>query len=170
MSQTPLPYFFPEALRDGWNVSERERRLGLDRKDHEFLGKVFFATDTARRQQSPPMIAQRIWLDKHRPDALELAGSFILSSTTAYPHAFLYTPYGGLEKFDNRAQILAALSDRLKVPDQAAQLLCFLPLQQQDEQVPDCTRVLTAEAILEGVFEEQEKTLSGYQYKNRQRS
>ncbi|WP_455927016.1 dermonecrotic toxin domain-containing protein [Pseudomonas capeferrum] len=168
MSQTPLPYFFPEALRDGWNVSDRERQLGLDRKDHEFLGKVFFATDTARRQQSPPMIAQRIWLDKHRPDAVELAGSFILSSTTAYPHAFLYTPYGGLEKFDNRTQILAALSERMKVPDQAAQLLCFLPLQTQDAQVPDSTRVLTAEAILEGVFEEQEVTLSGYQDKNRQ--
>ncbi|NWC94252.1 MULTISPECIES: DUF6543 domain-containing protein [unclassified Pseudomonas] len=168
MSQNPLPYFFPEALRDGWNVQDRERQLGLDRNDHEFLGKVFFATDTARRQQSPPMIAQRIWLDQHAPDALELAGSFMLSSTAAYPHAFLYTPYGGLEKFDNCGQLLTTLAERLKVPAQAARLLCFLPLQRQAPPAPDSTPVLTAEAILEGVFEAQEKTLNAYQDKNRQ--
>ncbi|MDF3198878.1 hypothetical protein P3C29_09300 [Pseudomonas sp. 1912-s] len=168
MSHSSLPYFFPEALRDGWNVLERERRLGLDRKDHEFLGKVFFATDTARRQQSPPMIAQRLWLDKNTPNAAELAGSFMMSSNAVYPHAFLYTPYGGLEKFDNRAQALAALSERLKNPAQAALLLRFLPLQQQAIRAADNTPVLTTEAILGGVFEEQEKTLNAYQDKNRQ--
>lgn len=168
MSKNPLPYFFPEALRDGWNVLERERRLGLNREDHEFLGKVFFATDTARREQSPPMIAQSLWLDKNTPNATELAGSFMMSSSAVYPHAFLYTPYGGLEKFDNRAQALAALSERLKNPAQAAQLLRFLPLQQQAIRAADNTPVLTTEAILEGVFEEQEKTLNAYQDKNRQ--
>ncbi|WP_032868492.1 hypothetical protein [Pseudomonas sp. PAMC 26793] len=79
MSHTPLPYFFPEALRVDWRALERERQLNIDSRDIEFLGKVFFASDAGRRQQSPPMIAQRIWLNKSAANAVELAGSFMMS-------------------------------------------------------------------------------------------
>ncbi|MGC6370168.1 dermonecrotic toxin domain-containing protein [Pseudomonas sp. K2I15] len=166
MSQKP--YFFPEAMRVGWRALDRERRLNIDSKDIEFLGKVFFANDAGRRQQSPPMIAQRILLNKEAADAVELAGSFVMSSTSAYPHTFLYTPYGGLEKFDNPAQVLTTLAERLKSQGQATQLLHFLPLKQQASQVLDSTLVLTLANMLGDVFGEQEKTLNFYQAKNRQ--
>ncbi|MHA6575883.1 dermonecrotic toxin domain-containing protein [Pseudomonas yamanorum] len=166
MSQTP--YFFPEAMRVGWRALDRERQLNIDSKDIEFLGKVFFASDAGRRQQSPPMIAQRIWLNKGAADAVELAGSFMMSSTSAYPHAWLYTPYGGLEKFDSPALVLTALKERLKKPADATQLLCFLPLMQQASQVLDDSLVLTPEFMVDDVFGEQENTLRHYQGKNRQ--
>lgn len=168
MSHTPLPYFFPEAMRVGWRALDRERQLNIDSRDIEFLGKVFFASDAGRRQQSPPMIAQRIWLNKNTVNAVELAGSFMMSSTSAYPHAWLYTPYGGLEKFDSPTHVLAALTQRLKIPTDATRLLCFLPLQQQASQVLDNHLVLTPEAMLDDVFGEQEKTLKRYQAVNRQ--
>jgi hypothetical protein len=168
MSPTQPPYFFPEAMRVGWKALDRERQLNIDSKDIEFLRKVFFASDAERRQQSPPMIAQRIWLNKSATDAVELAGSFMMSSTSAYPHAWLYTPYGGLEKFDSPALVLTALKERLKKPADATQLLCFLPLQQQASQVLDNSLVLTSEVMLDDVFDEQEKTLRLYQGKNRQ--
>lgn len=166
MSQAP--YFFPEAMRIGWRALDRERQLNIDSRDIEFLGKVFFASDTGRRQQSPPMIAQRIWLNKSTANTVELAGSFMMSSTNAYPHAWLYTPYGGLEKFDSPAHVLTALTQRLKIPAEATRLLCFLPLQQQASQVLDNRLVLTPEAMLDDVFGEQEKTLRRYQEVNRQ--
>ncbi|NWB54558.1 dermonecrotic toxin domain-containing protein [Pseudomonas sp. F8002] len=168
MSHTPLPYFFPEAMRVGWRALDRERQLNIDSRDIEFLGKVFFASDAGRRQQSPPMIAQRIWLNKSTANAVELAGSFMMSSTSAYPHAWLYTPYGGLEKFDSPAHLLTALTERLKTPDSATQLLYFLPLQQQPSPLLDNRLVLTPEAMLGDVLGEQEKTLRRYQENNRQ--
>jgi len=168
MGQTPLPYFFPEAMRDGWRVLERERHLNIDKTDIGFLGNLFFASDAGRRAQSPPMIAQRIWLNKHTADAVELAGSFMMSSTAAYPHAFLYTPYGGLEKFDNPNLLLTTLTERLKNPVQAEQLLCFLALQQRASLVLDATLALTPEDMHDAVFTEQENTLNRYQDKNRQ--
>jgi hypothetical protein len=166
MSQAP--YFFPEAMRIGWRALDRERQLNIDSRDIEFLGKVFFASDAGRRQQSPPMIAQRIWLNKRTANTVELAGSFMMSSTNAYPHAWLYTPYGGLEKFDSPAHVLTALTQRLKIPADATRLLCFLPLQQQASQMLDNRLVLTPEAMLDDVFGEQEKTLRRYQEVNRQ--
>lgn len=168
MSHTPLPYFFPEALRVDWRALERERQLNIDSRDIEFLGKVFFASDAGRRQQSPPMIAQRIWLNKSAANAVELAGSFMMSSTSAYPHAWLYTPYGGLEKFDSPTHVITALTQRLKIPADATRLLCFLPLQQQASQVLDNSLVLTPETMLDDVWGEQEKTLKRYQQENRQ--
>lgn len=166
MSQNP--YFFPEAMRVGWRALDRERQLNIDSKDIEFLGKVFFANDAGRRQQSPPMIAQRIWLNKSTAHAVELAGSFMMSSNSVYPHAWLYTPYGGLEKFDSPDHVLAALVTRLKSPANATQLLCFVPFEQQASQVLDNSLVLTPEVMVDDVFGEQEKTLRHYQDKNRQ--
>ncbi|MDY7533702.1 hypothetical protein RGV33_18765 [Pseudomonas sp. Bout1] len=163
-----MPYFFAEAMRVGWKVLDRERQLNITPQDIEFLGKVFIASDAGRREKTPPMIAQRVWLNKNTAHAFELAGSFIMSSTSVYPHAFLYTPYGGLEKFDHRPALLAALGERLKTPAQAAQLLCFLPLLQQHQPVLDTTPVLTPEDIAGDVFGDQERILKHYQNKNRE--
>ncbi|MCD7082142.1 hypothetical protein LRQ11_26400 [Pseudomonas sp. MAFF 311095] len=116
MSQVQPPYFFTEALRTGWKERERERHFSITAKDIGFLRNLSFATDATRRAQEPPMIAQALWLNKNTPSALELAGSFMMSSTGDYTPAFLYTPYGGLEKFDNRARLLVELTERLRTP------------------------------------------------------
>lgn len=168
MSQVQPPYFFTEALRTGWKERERERHFSITAKDIGFLRNLSFATDATRRAQEPPMIAQALWLNKNTPSALELAGSFMMSSTGDYTPAFLYTPYGGLEKFDNRARLLVELTERLRDATQADDLLQFIALGTRAGLILDNRLVLTAEDIAQDVFQAQKKALDHQQTLNLQ--
>lgn len=166
MSQPLPPYFFPEALLAGAKTRERERLFGITPQDSAFLTNLFFATAAERREQRPPMLAKKIWLHRNTPDTVELAGSFTMSSTGAYKSAFLYTPYGGLEKFESHVQLLASLTERLKDPERCGALLHFISLHQQNTLKLDSSLVLSVEEIVLDVFVEQEKTLAFHQNKN----
>lgn len=166
MSQPHPPYFFPEALLAGAKTRERERLLGITPQDSAFFTSLFFTTASERRQQRPPMLAKKIWLHRSTPDAVELAGSFTMSSTGAYKSAFLYTPYGGLEKFENHVQLLASLTERLKDPEKAGELLHFVSLHQQNTLKLDSSLKLSDEEIMLDVFVDQEKDLARHQNKN----
>jgi hypothetical protein len=159
MSQQHPAYFFTEALRTGWKERERERHFRITSTDVQFLRNLSFSTDAVRRDQVPPMIAQHLWLNKNSPAAVALAGSFMMSSTGNYTSAFLYTPYGGLEKFTDRAELLAALSERLKDPDKADELLQFVAMGTRRTLRLDSHLVVTPVDIEHDVFDEQKASL-----------
>ncbi|MBF6029502.1 hypothetical protein ICY20_17275 [Pseudomonas sp. P115] len=160
MSQIQPPYFLPEALRSAWKERERERHFAITANDRGFLHSLLLSSNEARRKQMPPMIAQTLWLNKNSPTAVELAGSFIMSSTGTYTSAFLYTPYGGLEKFESRALLLSELTERLKSPSTADDLLAFIAMDTRSRLKLEQPLVLTPEDIEGDVFDEQEKTLN----------
>ncbi len=168
MSQLQPPYFFPEVLRSGWKERERERHFGINANDRGFLRSLPLTSNEARRKQTPPMIAQSLWLNKNSPTAVELAGSFIMSSTGTYTSAFLYTPYGGLEKFDSRALLLSELTERLKTPTRADELLQFIALGTRSGLQLGAPLVLTPVDIEGDVFDEQKKSLDHQQTFNLQ--
>ena len=168
MSQVHPPYFFTEALRTGWKERERERHFSITAKDIGFLRNLSFTHDATRRAQEPPMIAQALWLNKNTPSALELTGSFMMSSEGDYTPAFLYTPYKGLEKFDNRARLLVELTERLRDAKQADDLLQFVALGTRAGLTLDNRLVLTSEDIAHDVFEAQKKALDHQQTLNLQ--
>ncbi|MGY2254209.1 dermonecrotic toxin domain-containing protein [Pseudomonas reactans] len=168
MSQVQPPYFFPEVLRSGWKERDRERHFGINANDRRFLLNLSLSSNEVRRKQSPPMIAQSLWLNKNSPTALELVGSFMMSSTGTYTSAFLYTPYGGLEKFDSRALLLSALTERLKTPAKADELLQFIALGTRSGLKLDTPLVLTPVDIEGDVFDEQKKSLNHQQTLNLQ--
>jgi len=168
MSQVQPPYFFPEVLRSGWKERERERHFGINANDRSFLRNLPLSSNEVRRKQTPPMIAQSLWLNKNSPAALELVGSFMMSSTGTYTSAFLYTPYRGLEKFDGRALLLSALTERLKTPAKADELLQFIALGIRSGLKLDTPLVLTPVDIEGDVFDEQKKSLNHQQTLNLQ--
>lgn len=168
MSQLQAPYFFPEVLRSGWKERERERHFGINANDRGFLRSLPLTSNEARRKQTPPMIAQSLWLNKNSPTAVELAGSFMMSSTGTYTSTFLYTPYGGLEKFDSRALLLSELTERLKTPTKADELLQFIALGTRSGLQLGAPLVLTPVDIEGDVFDEQKKSLDHQQTFNLQ--
>ena len=168
MSQVQPPYFLPEVLRSAWKERDRERHFGINANDRHFLRTLPLASDGARRQQTPPMLAQSLWLNKNSPAALELAGSFMMSSTGTYTAAFLYTPYGGLEKFETRALLLSELTERLQNPNAADDLLAFIALDKRASLKLDTRLVVTPEDIEGDVLDAQKKALERQQTLNLQ--
>ncbi|NWC85157.1 hypothetical protein HX793_27955 [Pseudomonas reactans] len=168
MSQVQPPYFFPEVLRSGWKERERERHFGINANDRRFLRNLPLSSNEVRRKQSPPMIAQSLWLNKNSPTALELVGSFMMSSTGTYTSAFLYTPYGGLEKFDSRALLLSELTERLKTPAKVDELLQFIALGTRSGLKLPRPLVLTPVDIEGNVFDEQKAAIDHQQTLNLQ--
>ncbi|MGY2137466.1 dermonecrotic toxin domain-containing protein [Pseudomonas reactans] len=168
MSQVQPPYFFPEVLRSAWKERDRERHFGISANDREFLRSLPLSSDEERRKQVPPMIAQTLWLNKNSPAELELVGSFMMSSTGTYTSAFLYTPYGGLEKFESRALLLSELTERFKTPAKADELLQFIALGTRSGLRLPRTLLLTPVDIEGDVFDEQIKSLDHQQTRNLQ--
>lgn len=168
MSQVQPPYFFPEVLRSVWKERDRERHFGIDANDRGFLRNLPLSSHEVRGKQVPPMIAQTLWLNKNSPTEQELVGSFMMSSTGTYTRAFLYTPYGGLEKFDSRTLLLSELTERLKTPAKADELLQFIALGTRSGLKLSSPLVLTPVDIEGDVFDQQRKAVEQQQTLNLQ--
>lgn len=122
MARVTPPYYFHEfhrAIRRK-EPSERERTLGLTLKDLDWLEVLYYATDHARRDpalRDHPMTVETFILKLTPKVSIPLAGAFVMSSSPDENKALLYTPYGGIEVFEDREAVIDDLIIRLNKPD-----------------------------------------------------
>ncbi|KTC50503.1 hypothetical protein AO262_35085 [Pseudomonas fluorescens ABAC62] len=171
MAHVTPPYFFDEFLLpvSRKSLSERERALGFTLKDLEWLHTLYYATDTARQDPDVhryPMRVERLLLNLSGQAQITLAGAFMLSPTPDDNKAVLYTPYGGLELFDNRAMLLSELQERLGQPDQRVDLLQFLAISERDSLPVKARPTLTTRVIEGAVMQDQQQAILAAQQKN----
>ena len=153
------PLLFPEALDSPGLWPGLGRTHGLAEKDFRWLADVRLVSDTLRRQQRPPMSAERILLSADSQSPVPLPGAFVLSETPYDKGQLLYTPYEGIRKYYSRANLKAQLEARLKTIDGQDTLLAFLPLAQQ-RRLQNAERIsVTFSIIEEDVFEDRDSTL-----------
>ncbi|WP_409319160.1 dermonecrotic toxin domain-containing protein [Pseudomonas sp. KCJK9016] len=158
----PIPtsvLLFPEALDAPGRWPELGKTHGLEEKDFRWLAHVRLASDTLRRQQRPPMSAERVLLNADSQNPVPLPGAFVLSDTPYDKGQILYTPYEGIRKYHSRTDLKTQLESRLRTTDDQDTLLAFLPLTQQ-RSLQDAERIsVTFSIIEEDVFEERDETL-----------
>lgn len=163
-----LPYFFPEAFvpASRKRLSQGELDRGFTIKDLEWLKHVLFASQADRAKQSAPMQVDRFVLNTPGIDTAPfLAGAFMMSPTPD-KKVFLYTPYGGLEKFNNAGELMDELNDRLDSTDERIELLRFLSIAQRAVLKPGAKITITTSPIEGDVFEDQAATIRLYQRQN----
>lgn len=125
MSTPSTPLFFPQALQSPGQWADLGKVHGLTRKDFQWLIHVKLASHALRRQQNPAMNAERIRVSAGDA-SYALAGSFVLSATPDDGGEILYTPYGGLRKFDSRKSLASHLKTSLDGAGEDHDLLACL--------------------------------------------
>jgi hypothetical protein len=156
----PTPeLLFPEALDSPGLWPELGRIHGLAEKDFRWLADVRLASDALRRQQKPPMLAERILLNADNQIPVPIPGAFVLSDTPYDKGQILYSPYDGIRKYHSRANLKAQLEERLREANDQDTLLAFLSMSQH-RRLQDAQRVSVTFSIIEGdVFEERDAAL-----------
>lgn len=164
-------YFFDEFLLPiKRNLpSQRERALGLSVKDLEWLHTVYQATDAARKdpeRQTYPMSVERLLINVSGQSPIPLAGAFLMSPTPDDGKTLLYTPYGGIQVFDDHASLLVEIGEQLADAVQRVQLISFLSIAQRNA-LPAGTPITLTTTLVEGaVMQDQEEALQACQQDN----
>ncbi|RIJ13414.1 hypothetical protein DXT77_00520 [Pseudomonas sp. 91RF] len=159
MSVPTSPLLFPEALDSPGLWPGLGKTHGLAEKDFNWLADVRLASDALRREQKPPMLAERVLLNADSQNPTPLPGAFVLSKTPYDMGQILYTPYEGIRKYHSRANLTAQLEERLRTSADQDTLLAFLPLSHQ-RRLQDAERISVTFSIIEGdVFEDRDETL-----------
>jgi len=166
MTDQLLPLFFPEALQDIKVLSPRLRALDFTLADLAWLRSVELASHTIRAAQPDPMTVESIALKVKDREPQPLAGSFMLHPTPVDHKAVLYTPYGGLQKFDNPRAVIQALQESLKAPGKRLELLRFLPIAWREAWPKDNSVSLSHAVIDDLVFEHQSRQFAASQGNN----
>ena len=164
-------YFFDEFLlpikRN--SPSERERALGLTVKDLDWLHTVYQASDAARNdpeRQTYPMRVERLLINVSGQPPFPLAGAFLMSPTPDGSKALLYTPYGGIQVFDDHASLLVDVSEQLADAVQRVELMSFVSIAQRNA-LPTSTPITLTTSLVEGaVMQDQEQALKACQQDN----
>jgi len=172
MAQLTPPYFFDEFLRPihRKHPSERERALGLTLKDLDWLMAVYTATHAGRQAREAPMTVETLVIERPGQPATALAGAFMMSPTPDGKKALLYSPYGGIEVFDNRAVALATLRERLRNETQHIDLIRFLSIEERQAFSFSGLFAVTTTTIEGIVFVDQEQAIEASQRQNVQRA
>ncbi|MDO7899375.1 dermonecrotic toxin domain-containing protein [Pseudomonas citrulli] len=156
MTTAPTPLLFPHVL-DANRLDELDDSHGLTQADLDWLKHATLSSDTLRKAQTPPMAAQSIHLQGDGKSPIPLAGCFTLKAladkrtTTAQP-AFLYTPYGGIEKFDDPGALDSRIEALLKDKTQRAELFHWLSIPQRTELNGSAVITTSSQAISGDVF------------------
>ncbi|WLH82313.1 dermonecrotic toxin domain-containing protein [Pseudomonas sp. FP2338] len=164
-------YFFDEFLlpikRN--SPSARERALGLTVKDLDWLHTVYQASDAARKdpeRQTYPMSVERLMINVSGQAPFPLAGAFVMSPTPDAGKALLYTPYGGIQVFDDHASLLVDFAEQLADTVQRVELMSFLSIAQRNA-LPVGTPLTLTTTVVEGaVMQDQEQALEACQQDN----
>ncbi|AKS04891.1 dermonecrotic toxin domain-containing protein [Pseudomonas trivialis] len=172
MASTP-PYFLNEFLQPTIREAptEREHALGLTLSDLDWIHTLFGATDHARRSpqlRKHPMAVETFSINLADKTAIPLAGVFMMSPTPTGNKALLYTPYGGIEVFDNREALLRSVETRLKNTLQSVDIIQFLSIAQRQAFASSTAFTLTTAFIDGAVMEDQQSTIEADQLLNAQ--
>ncbi|PNG42802.1 hypothetical protein A1354_24190 [Pseudomonas asplenii] len=166
MPEPAAPLLFPETLNFPGLWKELGKTHSLNSKDFDWLAHVKLSTHALRNQQSPPMLAQSIYIEVGAAKPIPLAGSFILSETPDDKGAILYTPYDGIKKYESLAILKTLLEKRLQVAEEEDPLLAFLSLAQRRKVSEQTHRTLTYETIKGDIFESQKNHILAAQQVN----
>ncbi|WP_085727069.1 dermonecrotic toxin domain-containing protein [Pseudomonas sp. R37(2017)] len=166
MSTPVTPLFFPQALSMPGLWRELGKTHGLTQKDFQWFSQISLASQALRDRQTPPMLAKTIQLKIPGLEPLPLAGSFLLTATPDDNGVILYTPYGGIQKFANRAALAEELETQLKNAGEGDELLAFMALSQRKAVVAAGEIELDFQTIEGDVFEDQRTSVSNCQQLN----
>jgi len=166
MPETLAPLFLPEALnnRGSWRDWGTTHRLSLN--DFAWLSHVNLTTQAQRGAQSRPMTAERLLIQRSDEDAIPLAGSFVLHPTPDDNGALLYSPFGGLKKFDSLAALKTSVTRDLRDPAQQGELISLLSLEQRQQLAAATAITLGTTLIDNDVFENQQADIRKNQAAN----
>lgn len=168
MSTSITPLYFPEALTQPGLWRALGKTHGLTQKDFEWFSDIELATQALRDEQTPPMLANRILLKIADREPVVLAGSFLLTATPDDDGVILYTPYAGIKKFANHADLIEHLVTQLEAASEDDELLAFMA-QSWRKAVADADAIeLDFQSIDGEVFEDQRDTLLAHQRLNDQ--
>ncbi|MHC8314463.1 dermonecrotic toxin domain-containing protein [Pseudomonas sp. LB3P31] len=166
MTSASSPLFFPQVLNEPGSHTELGKQHSLSSKDFSWLGHIHLATDARRQALTPPMSAERLLLKVKGKPAVGLAGCFMLSATPDDSAAILYTPYGGIEKFDTVELLQAELVMRLSKQAERDVLLRFLSNAQRTQLDGELIAEVTHEIMQDGIFEDQKTVIEANQQHN----
>lgn len=171
MASVTPPYFFQEFHRPvrRKQPSERERALGLTLNDLDWLNTLYYATDQARQDdvlRDHPMRVETIILTLSPEVSIPLAGAFLMSPSPDDNKELLYTPYGGIEVFHDRDEVVDELINRLMNISQRIDLIALLSIEQRKKFPPGTAFTLDTAAIPGAVFEDQARTINANQTLN----
>lgn len=169
MTTSPSPLFFPQVLDEPGTHEELRKTHSLSSKDFSWLSHIELASDELRQKQTPPMSAEKLFLKVKDKVPVPLAGCFMLSSTPDDNDAILYTPYGGIEKFDDVDSLTAELILRLTNESKRDELLRFASIAQRIELEGETVTEITREIITGEVFDDQKTVIKSNQQQNAQR-
>ncbi|WP_434600978.1 hypothetical protein J3P91_15570 [Pseudomonas sp. Z4-7] len=131
MTIAKTPLLFPEIFK-AQRLDELTMPHGLTQADLDWLHHAALPNYTQRGEQSPAMTIETITLDVQGKPLIPLAGCLVLSAPGDYP-AFLYTPYGGIAKFDSPETLEHKLDEMLATPLERNELFRLLSLSQRNE-------------------------------------
>jgi hypothetical protein len=165
MAHVDPPYFFDEYLRpvSRKHPTDRERALGLTLKDVNWLSTVYGATHVGRYNRDAPMTVETLMLKRRGKRAVALAGAFMMSSSPEEKKTALYTPYAGIEVFNQRKDCLDEITRRLKDPTSYLDLIRFVPIEWRNQFNPGHPFTLSTATVEHAVFEDQQNTLRANQ-------
>ena len=137
MTTETTPLLFPEVL-NATRLDELTTPHGLTQADLDWLHHVALPSHTQRAAQTPPMFAETIMLQAEQKPPIAPAGCFVLStasnsSQTGTHPTFLYTPSGGIEKFDNLASLEEKIDQMRQDTAQRDDLFRLLSISQRSE-------------------------------------
>ncbi|WP_024780173.1 dermonecrotic toxin domain-containing protein [Pseudomonas corrugata] len=137
MTRETTPLLLP-AILNANRLDELSATHGLTQTDLDWLRHAALPSHTLRAAQTPSMCAETILLHAGGQAPIPLAGCFTLTSLpeagTSPPRpAFLYTPQGGIEKFDRPEALQTRIDQMLATPAERDDLFQLLSISQRAE-------------------------------------
>ncbi|MBV4458195.1 hypothetical protein KVG96_09565 [Pseudomonas sp. COR58] len=159
MTEPSAPLLFPEILEAPGLWEELGKPLGLSTRDLQWLGNVRLTRQERRSRETPPMYAYRILLNAGDAPAVPLAGSFALSATPDDHAVVLYTPLGGVRKFEDLDALGAHLNSALGHAREDDPLLSLMSLAHRKRLAAE-EGVYVTYALIEGdIFDDQRSVI-----------
>lgn len=135
MTSETTALLFPDVL-DAQRLDQLSSPHSLTQADLDWLPHAALSSHALRIAQKAPMYAEAIFLAAEGKTPIALAGCCALSAPangSGPTPAFLYTPYGGIEKLADLAAVDARIDSMLASPTERDDLFRLLSITQRAE-------------------------------------